>query len=87
MFARGIAISIVAGLRGDAQIQATPPAQSAAPAFEVVVKVNKPGQSRELSIQYLPGGRFSARAVPIPLLILEAYDLTRLDPPAKNVEG
>jgi uncharacterized protein (TIGR03435 family) len=33
-----------------------------------------------LSIQYLAGGRFSARAVPIPLLILEAYDLTRLDP-------
>ena len=33
-----------------------------------------------MSIQYLPGGRFSARAVPIPLLILEAYDLTRLDP-------
>jgi uncharacterized protein (TIGR03435 family) len=58
-----------------------PPAQAAAPAFEIVsVKVSKPGQSRELSIQYLPGGRFSARAVPIPLLILEAYDLTRLDP-------
>jgi hypothetical protein len=49
-------------------------------AFEVVsVRVNTQGQRRELSIQYLPGGRFSARAVPIPLLIGEAYDTARLD--------
>ena len=55
--------------------------QAAPLAFEVVsVKVNKPGQHRELSIQYLPGGRFSARAVPIPLLILEAYATPRLYP-------
>ena len=81
VFAASLAISIAGSLLVDAQIQATAPAQSAAPAFEVVsVKVNKPGQSRELSIQYLAGGRFSARAVPIPLLILEGYDLTRLEP-------
>jgi uncharacterized protein (TIGR03435 family) len=62
-------------LRLQAQSQATPLA------FEVAsVKVNKPGQSRDLSVQYLPGGRFSARAVPIPLLILEAYDASRLNP-------
>jgi hypothetical protein len=81
VFARSLAIATLSSLLVDAQILATPPAQSASPAFEVVsVKVNKPRQSRESSIQYLPGGRFSARAVPIPLLILEAYDLTRLDP-------
>src|SRR5215469_10728178 len=58
--------------------------QAAPLAFEVVsVKVNKPGQRRELAIQYLPGGRFSARAVPIPLLILEAYDTPRKYPSAE----
>jgi uncharacterized protein (TIGR03435 family) len=62
----------------EAQSQATPLA------FEVVsVKVNKPGQNRDLSIQYFPGGRFSARAVPIPLLLLEAYDAPRLYPSAE----
>jgi len=66
VFAASLAIPIAGSLLVDAKIQATAPAQSAAPAFEVVsVKVNKPGQSRELSIQYLGGGRFSARAVPI----------------------
>ena len=50
-------------------------------AFEVVsIKLNKPGQRRELALQYLPGGRFSARAVPIPLLVAEAYDTARLNP-------
>jgi uncharacterized protein (TIGR03435 family) len=50
-------------------------------AFEVVtVKVNQPGQRRELSVRYLPGGRFSATAVPIPLLVAEAYDTARLNP-------
>jgi uncharacterized protein (TIGR03435 family) len=50
-------------------------------AFEVVsVKVNKPGERRELSLQYLPGGRFSARAVPIPLLVADAYDTASLNP-------
>src|SRR5215471_3785741 len=55
--------------------------QAAPLAFEVVtVKVNQPGQRRELAVQYLPGGRFSARAVPIPLLVAEAYDTARLNP-------
>jgi len=58
--------------------------QAAPLAFEVVsVKVNKPGQHRELSIQYLPGGRFSARALPIPLLILGRMTL-RAYIPVKN---
>jgi uncharacterized protein (TIGR03435 family) len=53
-------------------------------AFEVVtVKVNKPGERRELALQYLPGGRFSARAVPIPLLVAQAYDTARLNPSAE----
>jgi uncharacterized protein (TIGR03435 family) len=72
---------MVGSLLVDVQIQATASAQSAAPAFEVVsVKVNKPGQSRELSIQYLAGGKVFSEGRAIPLLILEAYDLTRLDP-------
>jgi uncharacterized protein (TIGR03435 family) len=55
--------------------------QAAPLAFEVVsIKVNKPGQGRELALQYLPGGRFSARAVPVPLLVAEAYDTARLNP-------
>jgi uncharacterized protein (TIGR03435 family) len=56
-------------------------AQASSLAFEVVsVKVNKPGQRRELAIQYSPGGRFSARGALIPLLILDAFDLPRLYP-------
>ena len=54
VFARYLAISIVGNLLVNAQGQVAPPAQSVTPAFEVVsLKVNKPGQSRELSIQYL----------------------------------
>ena len=45
-------------------------------AFEVAsIKVEKPGERHDLSIQYLPGGRYSARGVPIPLLVLGAYDV------------
>ena len=55
--------------------------QPASLAFEVVtVKVDKPGDRRQLAVQYLPGGRFSARAVPIPFLVAEAYDTARLNP-------
>jgi bla regulator protein blaR1 len=51
------------------------------PAFEfATVKVNKPGERRGLAVRYLPGGRFSASAVPIPLLIAEAYDTASLNP-------
>jgi uncharacterized protein (TIGR03435 family) len=57
-------------------------AQSKAPlAFETAsVKVNKSPDPRDMALQYLPGGRFSARGVPIPLLILEAYQASRLVP-------
>jgi uncharacterized protein (TIGR03435 family) len=69
---------------GPFQLQLRAQSQATPLAFEVVsVKVNKPGQSRDLAIQYLPGGRFSARAVPIPLLLLEAYDTPRLYPSAE----
>jgi uncharacterized protein (TIGR03435 family) len=65
-------------LLGSFALQASQPAPLA---FEVVsVKVNKPGERRELAVQYLPGGRFSARAIPIPLLVAEAYDTARLNP-------
>lgn len=68
---------IVMQLPGVSGVQSQP----APLAFEVVtVKVNKPGERRELALQYLPGGRFSARAVPVPLLVAEAYDTARLNP-------
>jgi hypothetical protein len=52
-----------------------------APAFEVVsIKLEKPGQGRGLSMQYLPGGRFVARGAPIPFLVVEAYDTISLNP-------
>jgi uncharacterized protein (TIGR03435 family) len=50
------------------------------PVFDVAsVKPNKTsGEQRDaiiqaMALQYLPGGRFSARSVPIPVLIFEAY--------------
>jgi uncharacterized protein (TIGR03435 family) len=47
-------------------------------AFETVsVKVNKSTDPRDMALQYLPGGRFVARGLPIPLLILEAYPASR----------
>jgi len=53
------------------------PAQSPAPplAFEVVsVKVSKSTDPRDMALQFLPSGRFVARGIPIPLLVLEAYN-------------
>src|SRR5438477_5148006 len=77
-FLIAIASFIVMGQR-PAVLNAQP--QAAPLAFEVVsIKVNKPGEARVLSLQYLPGGRFSARAVPIPLLVADAYDTARLNP-------
>ena len=60
----------------------TASAQTAPPVFEVVsIKAYMPGQQRQdFSFQYLPGGRFSARGVPIPLLVAEAYGTARLNP-------
>jgi uncharacterized protein (TIGR03435 family) len=76
LHARSLAIVIV--LLGSITFQASQPGPLA---FEVVsVKVNKPGERRELAVQYLPGGRFSARSIPIPLLVAEAYDTARLNP-------
>src|SRR5215475_2463040 len=47
-------------------------------AFEVAsIKpnaINDPRQAiQAMSLQYLPGGRFAARSVPVPVLIFEAY--------------
>jgi uncharacterized protein (TIGR03435 family) len=45
-----------------------------APAFEVVsIKLSKIRGPQGVQVEYLPGGRFSAKAVPIPILIGEAY--------------
>jgi uncharacterized protein (TIGR03435 family) len=77
-FLIAIASFVVMGQR-QAVLDALP--QAAPPAFEVVsIRVNKPGQVRELSLRYLPGGRFSATAVPIPVLVADAYDTARLNP-------
>jgi uncharacterized protein (TIGR03435 family) len=52
------------------------------PAFEVAsIKPNKTSSDprtliQAMALQYLPGGRFSARAVPIPVLIFEAYNVS-----------
>jgi uncharacterized protein (TIGR03435 family) len=57
-------------------VSQTPPAQKAL-SFEVAsVKVNQSGNP--MAVQYLPNGRFFARDIPIPLLILEAYNSPRL---------
>ncbi|HYR87677.1 MAG TPA: TIGR03435 family protein [Terriglobia bacterium] len=51
--------------------QSTPPLP-----FEVAsVKENKGGDPRSIRMQYLPGGRFSATAIPLRWLIAEAYGL------------
>jgi uncharacterized protein (TIGR03435 family) len=74
-------VTIVATLILSVAFQTRAQSQSPPVAFEVVsIKATKPGQLREMSIQYLPGGRFSAKAVPIPLLIPEAFDTPRLYP-------
>src|SRR5215831_7411763 len=73
-------IAIASFAVGQRPVISSGQSQAAPLAFEVVsIKVNKPGQRRELALQYLPGGRFSARAVPIPLLVAEAYDTARLN--------
>jgi uncharacterized protein (TIGR03435 family) len=58
----------------------TAKSQTAKPlAFEVAsVKANSAGTDprqlmQTMSLQYLPGGRFAARGVPVPVLIFEAY--------------
>ena len=44
--------------------------------FEVAsVKVNKFSDSGGFTLEYLPGGRFSAKGIPLRLLISEAYGL------------
>jgi uncharacterized protein (TIGR03435 family) len=76
-----MSIFAVIAITAAAQLQAPAQPQTSRLSFEVVsIKVNKPGERGQLSIQYLPGGRFSARAVPIPLLVIEAFDVPRVYP-------
>jgi uncharacterized protein (TIGR03435 family) len=54
------------------------------PAFEVVsVKANKSTDTRDIALQYLPGGRFIARGMPLFILIQEAYKGERIAPSAE----
>ena len=49
---------------------------STPPAFEVAsVKANHSSDMRQMNFQFLPGGRLSAKGVPVFLLIAEAYDV------------
>src|SRR5205814_2279771 len=46
------------------------------PKFEVAsIRVSTSQDPRDMRWQYLPGGRFSAKRVPILLLITEAYNI------------
>ena len=52
--------------------------------FEVVsVKANKSTDTRDMALQYLPGGRFIARGMPLFILIQEAYKGERIAPSAE----
>jgi bla regulator protein BlaR1 len=45
-------------------------------AFEVAsIKESKATDPRQMGIQFLPGGRFSAKGIPLVILVQEAYDL------------
>ncbi len=71
---------VLAGLINAGQA-GVPPQNDSLLAFEVVsIKVNNSGDPRNTGWLYLPGGKFSAKGVPIPMLILEAYNTTRLIP-------
>jgi uncharacterized protein (TIGR03435 family) len=49
---------------------------SKAPAFEVAsIKLSNIRGPKGVQVEYLPGGRFSAKGVPIPILIGEAYGI------------
>ena len=49
---------------------------STPPAFEVAsVKANHSSDMRDMNFQFLPGGRLSAKGVPVFLLIAEAYNV------------
>jgi uncharacterized protein (TIGR03435 family) len=61
-----------------------PQAKAPASAFEVVsVKLNNSTDTRDVALQYLPGGRFVARGVPLFILIQEAYKGERIAPSAE----
>jgi uncharacterized protein (TIGR03435 family) len=54
------------------------------PVFEVVsVKPNKSTDTRDIALQYLPGGRFVARGMPLFILIQEAFKGERIAPSAE----
>jgi bla regulator protein BlaR1 len=46
------------------------------PAFSGAARAEKEAMLQRMALQYLPGGRFSARGVPIPILIFEAYGVS-----------
>jgi uncharacterized protein (TIGR03435 family) len=80
--AAALLITVISPLRAVSTTSQPQAAQTARPlAFEVVsIRVSRSDDPRTSGLQYLPGGRFSAKGVPIPLLILEAYNTARLVP-------
>jgi uncharacterized protein (TIGR03435 family) len=49
--------------------------------FDVVsVKLNKSTDTRDMALEYFPGGRFMARGIPLFMLIYEAYKGERIAP-------
>jgi uncharacterized protein (TIGR03435 family) len=54
----------------------TLPAVAQSPAFEVIsIKPNNTADFRSIRMKVLPGGRFSATALPLRMLLVYAYDL------------
>src|SRR5690242_16728414 len=72
------------GSRSDRGWDGEWPYDPPASAFEVVsVKLNNSTDTRDVALQYLPGGRFVARGVPLFILIQEAYKGERIAPSAE----
>jgi uncharacterized protein (TIGR03435 family) len=46
------------------------------PPFAGAAAAAKVAMLQQMALQYLPGGRFSARGIPIPILIFEAYNVS-----------
>ena len=52
------------------------PAAAQPPAFEVIsIKPNNTADFRSIRMKVLPGGRFTATALPLRMLLVYAYDL------------
>jgi uncharacterized protein (TIGR03435 family) len=74
-FRKSILAARIATLTLLLPVDTLPQTPTAPPVFEAAtVKINTSGD-RTYGVQYLPGGRFSARNMPMGFLILEAYNV------------